>query len=213
MKLSIFATLALASSCSAFSPIAFTTRTTAISTSTQMMMACELKAEPEGGEEIPSVATMTGSRMKNMGPAPDTKDDNGEVFTFWTTAIADGKMIKGFRVQVEKDASKSANFPGFRKGQIPPWAQPQMTTFAVQEGIIKTCEAAVAAYGLKPLSGEAGSVEVHEDIKDICKGYKVGTSVEFTATFKAIFDAEKQIKEVEFPEAPAEEEAPAAVEE
>lgn len=210
MKLSIFATLALAASCSAFSPAASTTRTTAVS-NTQMMMAYELKAEPEGGEEIPSVDTMTGSRMKNMGPDSDTKDKDGDVHIFWTKAVADGKMIKGFRTQVEKDASKNANFPGFRKGQIPPYAQPQMTSFAVQEGIIKTCEAAVAAYGLKPLKGEAGSVEVHEDIKDICKGYKVGQSVEFTATFKAIFDAEKQIKEVEFPPAAEEEaEAPAA---
>jgi len=82
--------------------------------------------------------------------------------------------------------------------------------FSVQEGIIKTCEAAVAAYGLKPLSGEAGAVEVHEDVKDICKGYKVGTSVEFTATFSAIFDPEKQIVAEE---EPAVEEPAAAVEE
>jgi hypothetical protein len=208
MKLSIFATLALAASCSAFSPQALTTRVTAISSS--QMMAYELKAEPEGGEEIQSVATMTGSKMKNMGADPDTKDANGDVYTFWVKAVADGKMIKGFRTEVEKDASRKANFPGFRKGQIPPYAQPQMTMFSVQEGIIKTCEAAVAAYGLKPLSGEAGAVEVHEDVKDICKGYKVGTSVEFTATFSAIFDPEKQIVAEE---EPAVEEPAAAVEE
>ena len=157
--------------------------------------AYELKAEPEGGDEIDAIDTMDGSRMKNMGITTDAKSDDGDVYTFWLTAEASGALVKKFRVQVEKDASKNANFPGFRKGQVPPYAQPQMTTFAVQEGIIKTCEAAVNAYGLKALSGSEGSVEVHEDIKDICKGYKVGTDVQFTATFMATIDPEKQAPE------------------
>lgn len=155
-------------------------------------MAYELVAEPEGGEELQSIDTMADSRMKNMGPNDELKSDDGEVFTFWMTANADGKMIAEYRKQVEKDASRNANFPGFRKGQVPPYAQPQLTMFALQEGIIKTCEAAVAAYGLKALPGSDGSVEVHEDIKDISSGYKVGTSVQFTATFSATIDPEKQ---------------------
>lgn len=149
----------------------------------------ELKAEPEGGEELSPVASMAGSRMKNMGIDTSTKSEDGsDVFTFWLTADADGKLIKEYRTTVEKDASKKANFPGFRKGQVPPYAQPQMTMFAIQEAVIKTCESAVAAYGLKALPGSDGSVEVFEDIKDITKGYKIGSDVTFTASFKAIFD-------------------------
>ncbi len=190
MKVALSTTivLALSSVCSGFAP----QQSVAFSRVSQLNMAYELQAEPEGGEEIKSIDSMPGSRVKNMGVDSGSKGDDGEdVFTYWLTAEADGKMIKDYRVQVEKDASKNANFPGFRKGQIPPYAQPQMTMFALQEGIIKTCEAAVAAYGLKALSGSEGSVEVHEDIKDICKGYKVGTSVQFTATFKATVDPEK----------------------
>ncbi len=153
-------------------------------------MAYELVAEPDGGEELQSIDTMADSRMKNMGPNDELKSDDGQVYTFWMTANADGKMIAEYRKQVEKDASRNANFPGFRKGQIPPYAKPQLTMFALQEGIIKTCEAAVAAYGLKALSGSDGSVEVHEDVKDISNGYKVGSSVQFTATFSATFDPE-----------------------
>jgi len=158
-------------------------------------MAYELVAEPEGGEEISAVDTMPNSRMKNMGVHPELKskeDENDPVYTFWLTAEADGKIIAEYRKTVEKDASKNANFPGFRKGQIPPYAKPQLTMFAVQEGLIKTCEASVSAYGLKSLSGSEGSVEVHEDIKQICSGYKVGESVQFTATFAATIDAEKR---------------------
>lgn len=203
MKIFFTATLALAisSTCSAFMMPARPT------ISNSQLMAYELKPEPEGGDVIQSIGdSMPGSIMKNMGPADDIKGEDGPVSTYWVSTEADGEMIKKFRIQVEKDASKNANFPGFRKGQIPPYAQPQMTMFAVQEGIIKTCEAAVEAYGLKALSGSEGSVEVHEDVKDICKGYKVGTSVSFTATFKATVDPEKQIEEEE--EAPVVEEAP-----
>ena len=164
----------------------------------QLAMAYELVAEPDGGEEIKSIDTMPDSRMKNMGPNKELKSDDGDVYTFWLNAKADGKMIKEYRTTVEKDASKKANFPGFRKGQVPPYAQPQLTMFAVQEAIIKTCESAVGAYGLKSLPGSDGSVEVHEDIKEICSGYKIGNSVEFTATFAATFDpAKSQTTEAE----------------
>jgi hypothetical protein len=37
------------------------------------------------------------------------------VHSFWLSAIADGQKIKELRVQTEKEASKKANFPGFRK--------------------------------------------------------------------------------------------------
>jgi hypothetical protein len=68
------------------------------------------------------------------------------------------------------------------QGQVPPWAQPQITNFAVQETIIKTVEAAVAAFGVTSLSGSDGNVEVNEDVTEMCKGYKEGASLQFTAT-------------------------------
>lgn len=33
---------------------------------------------------------------------------------------------------------------------------------------------------------------VNEDIKDICKGYKVGTDIAFTATYRGKFDSAVQ---------------------
>lgn len=48
--------------------------------------------------------------MKNLGPA----DEEG-VYNFWLTATADGEKVKKLRVQTEKEASRNANFPGFRK--------------------------------------------------------------------------------------------------
>ena len=119
---------------------AFAPSSSALTTVRTFLRAVELKPEPDGGDELKRVtltsSLLPGSRLKNLGP-----DDEGEgIYKFWLTAKADGKEIKRLRDQTEKEASKKANFPGFRKGQVPPYAQPQMTGFAVQEAIIKACE-------------------------------------------------------------------------
>ncbi|KAL7430497.1 hypothetical protein ACHAXH_001845 [Discostella pseudostelligera] len=165
------------------------TTTPPLPTSTLLRAAVELKPEPEGGTELlkMSLSSLPGSRMKNLGP-DDNGDGDEDVYKFWLTAIADGAQIKKVRDQTEKEASKKANFPGFRKGQVPPWAQPQITGFAIQEAIIKTCEMSLEAYGLESLPGSAGEVTVNEDIKELCKGYKMGSSVAFTATYRGKFD-------------------------
>jgi hypothetical protein len=65
---------------------------------------------------------------------------------------------------------------------------PQIQGFAIQEGIIKTVEQAVKAYGLNSLPGSDGEVNVLEDVKEMCKGYKDGMSLEFTATLNCAMD-------------------------
>jgi ABC-type ATPase with predicted acetyltransferase domain len=82
------------------------------------------------------------------------------------------------------------------QGQVPPWAQPQITNFAVQESIVKTVEAAVIAFGITSLAGEDGNVEVNEDVSQMSKGYKEGTSLKFTATLNCAL-AEKAAPVVE----------------
>jgi hypothetical protein len=74
---------------------------------------------------------------------------------------------------------------------VPPYAQPQITQFAIQESIIKTVEAMVSAYGLQSLPGSDGQVKVHEDVAEMSKGYKTGTSIPFTATLNAAYDESK----------------------
>jgi len=79
-----------------------------------------------------------------------------------------------------------------QQGQIPPYAQPKMTAFALREGIVKTVENAVAAFGLKPLDGSDGEVEIKEDVQEILKGYKLGNDVAFTSTLKCEFGPERE---------------------
>ncbi|VEU40673.1 unnamed protein product [Pseudo-nitzschia multistriata] len=158
--------------------------------------AFELVPEPEGGEEISSVKSLPGSRMKNMGEAEglagvrDDDEDQGPINKYWLTAKVEGPLIKEIHQTVLKESAKKANFPGFRKGQVPPFAMPQIRGFAVQEAIVQTCQSAVDAYGLKSVSGSDGEVEVLEDVPEMAKAYKLGDDLEFTATFNAIVDPE-----------------------
>ena len=185
----------LLGSASAFAPTAH--RTTS---STQLFG--ELVAEPEGGEEIFAVKTMAGSRMKKMGEAEnltgvrdDDEDADATIYKYWLQAKVEGSLVKEIHSTVLKESAKKANFPGFRKGQVPPFAMPQIRGFAVQESIVRTCQSAVDAYGLKSVSGSDGEVEVLEDIPDVAKTYKLGDDLEFTATFNGIEDPAAQPKE------------------
>jgi len=81
-----------------------------------MLHMVELHAEPEGGEEMAQLKKVTGMRMKNMGPVQGvTGKSGGQAYNFWMTAIAPGELVKEIRSKITKDASKNANFPGFRK--------------------------------------------------------------------------------------------------
>ena len=81
------------------------------------MAQVALEAEPEGGEELTIIDSMPGCRMKNMGEDTETKsdDEDSTVYNFWFTATVEASLIKSVRNSIEKDASKEANFPGFRK--------------------------------------------------------------------------------------------------
>jgi hypothetical protein len=81
------------------------------------------------------------------------------------------------------------HFYYYYQGQVPPYAQPQITEFAVQESLIQTVKGAIEAFGLEPLPGSDGKMEVHEDVKRISNGYKIGDSIPFTATVNCKYGA------------------------
>mmetsp|Transcript_6902 Transcript_6902/g.7776 ORF Transcript_6902/g.7776 Transcript_6902/m.7776 type:complete len:458 (-) Transcript_6902:12-1385(-) len=171
----------------------------------------QLIPEPEGGEELTSIKTMADSRMKKMGKATGLTgvrtggedDEDGTIYQFWLTAKVEGALVKETHTIVLKDSAKKADFPGFRKGQVPPYAMPQIRSFAVQEGIITTCKSVLEAYGLQAAKGSDGDVEVLEDIQNkLVKIYKVGDDFHFTATVNAMYDpallvAEKKQEEAD----------------
>jgi hypothetical protein len=80
-----------------------------------LAMAYDMVPELEGGQDMTPSSSLPSCRMKKMEALPDIKSDVGPVHKFWMTAEADGKLISEYRTQLLKDASKKANFPGFRK--------------------------------------------------------------------------------------------------
>ena len=192
-------TLLVLGTASAFTPVS-NSRSNWVSSSA-LDASIDLVAEPEGGEEISAVKTMAGSRMKKMGDAEnltgvreagDDADSNEPVYKYWLTAKVEGSLIKEIHSTVLRESAKKANFPGFRKGQVPPFAMPQIRGFAVEEAIVQTCQSAVDAYGLKSVSGSDGNVEILEDIPEVAKAYKLGDDLEFTAFLNAQEDPEAQ---------------------
>lgn len=78
----------------------------------------ELVPEPEGGEEIIALSTMSkNTKVKKMGDATSVKLKEGEgpAYQFWLTTEAEAALIQSIYNRVLKDAGKKANFPGFRK--------------------------------------------------------------------------------------------------
>jgi hypothetical protein len=85
--------------------------------SLSMVQVVGLEPEPEGGIVLQPKQSMPGCRMKELEPLLDMKKSSSDVlqYKFWMTAEAEGALIKEIRTQILKDASKKANFPGFRK--------------------------------------------------------------------------------------------------
>jgi hypothetical protein len=77
-----------------------------------------LEPEPPGGIELQPIGTTVAesSRVKQLDDVVSTQSNDGQpAFAFWMTTTADGKLIQEIRQTILKDASKKANFPGFRK--------------------------------------------------------------------------------------------------
>mmetsp|Transcript_10464 Transcript_10464/g.23120 ORF Transcript_10464/g.23120 Transcript_10464/m.23120 type:complete len:221 (-) Transcript_10464:414-1076(-) len=179
------------------SPAFCTSPRAPLSTSPSLLLAAyDLAPEPPGGTEIPVPDAASISRVKDLG-RNDAKSSaiGADVHDFWMTSSAEAKSIKENWTSISKDAAKNAAFPGFRKGQIPPYAQPKMVAFAIQESVITACSDTVEQFGLKGLE-EDGEVDVKEDVKEICKGYNIKKpeDVVFTATFSATYIEGKDIE-------------------
>ena len=181
---------------------------TTLPTGEKKIMEQELLAEPDDGEELAPLvsggATKAGYtiRLKDLGPVADddeakyleSEDELGRVVhNFWLTAIADGNEIEKIRLDVLKQSAKNANFPGFRKGQIPPYAQPKMTNFALQEVLVSSCQEAITRFGVNEINeGQLGAVTFNENVEELAQKYNIRSfpSAPFTANFRATFDPE-----------------------
>uniref|UniRef100_A0A7S2CEA7 Trigger factor ribosome-binding bacterial domain-containing protein n=1 Tax=Florenciella parvula TaxID=236787 RepID=A0A7S2CEA7_9STRA len=108
--------------------------------------------------------------------------DGEGIYEFWMSTTVPGGVTKDSMMKIEKDAAKNANFPGFKKGQIPPWAKPQLKAFCVEDAINNAILDAIESAELTALEGDDRKAEVVEDVKELTNSFKIGTPLSFTAT-------------------------------
>lgn len=168
----------------------------------------ELKPEPEGGIELPLPKGCTDFRMKEMreldpaeveakysrsgGSTSDGEEGPPKpTHEFWMTGMIDTFGIELNKKALLKDMKAKANFPGFRKGQVPPYAMPQVVLFSIQDALINTVKVMVEEFGLN----NGGEVTIHEDVEAIARSYKAGTNITFTASVEAAYALPREAAE------------------
>jgi alkyl hydroperoxide reductase subunit AhpC len=70
------------------------------------MAQVDLIPEPEGGQELIPNNSMDGTRVKLMGEAHGLSSDDGTVYKFWMRTIAQGELIKKFKIDILKESKK-----------------------------------------------------------------------------------------------------------
>lgn len=150
----------------------------------------EAGKEPTTGEAV-AVSGISDCRVLRLGRVTadeleDVELEAGEeVSEFWVRMTVPGEATEGYMRKLMTEAKKNANFPGFRPGQIPPYARPQMVAFAMEEAINTGLLDVIDDTGLKAMSGDDAQAKILEDIKKLSKTFKPGTPLTFTATFRA----------------------------
>jgi hypothetical protein len=78
------------------------------------MAEVPLEPEPEGGEELTALSSMEATRMKNMGEATGMTSDEGlPVYNFWLQSVAQGALVKEYKLNMLKEAKKNVRTPRF----------------------------------------------------------------------------------------------------
>jgi hypothetical protein len=164
----------------------------------------ELKPEPEGGTELPLNKLCPEYRVKEMREldpaeveakyselAADGTPKVKPTHEFWMTGVIDTYGVELNKKALLKDMKAKANFPGFRKGQVPPYAMPQVVLFSIQDALIAAVKVVIEEFGLN----NGGEVTIHEDVEAIAKSYKAGVNITFTASVQAAYAAPRKPEE------------------
>lgn len=75
-----------------------------VSAGRPLMAQPDLIAEPDGGDELVAQSTMDETRMKKMDLADGIKSDDGTVYNFWLSSLAEGELIKEYKITMLKEA-------------------------------------------------------------------------------------------------------------
>ena len=104
----------------------------------------------------------------------------GQIAKYKLVLEIPGSFSRQQRKKSISSLKERANFPGFRKGTIPPFIKKDIDSFVLQESINNMLDEACTELGLKVTEGEKGGPEM--DMDDIKSRFKVGTDFQFECT-------------------------------
>ena len=145
--------------------------------------------EPSSSKENPGGASSSSSSSSSTVKVMESNvlESEDGVSSYWVRASASSQSVLDIKKKLMIASAKKANFPGFRKGQIPPYAIGRILGFAVREAVQdRMREVLLEEYNLESVKKEEdaeGDITVLEDMDELIKEYKEGEDVEFTATF------------------------------
>lgn len=101
----------------------------------------------------------------------------GEIAKYKLVLEIPGTYSRQQRKKSLASLKKNANFPGFRKGTIPPFIKKDVDGFVLQDSITDVVSQACQELGLKPIDGDKGGPEM--DMDDMKSRFEVGTDFQF----------------------------------
>lgn len=101
----------------------------------------------------------------------------GEIAKYKLVLEIPGTYSREQRKKSLADLKKNANFPGFRKGTIPPFIKQDVDAFVLEDSISRMISEACVELDLKPIEGEKGGPEM--DLDEMKPRFKVGTDFQF----------------------------------
>ncbi|KAG5177348.1 hypothetical protein JKP88DRAFT_85478 [Tribonema minus] len=112
-------------------------------------------------------------------------DEAAGIYQYEFEIEIQGDVTQNIYNGIEKELRKKAAFPGFRKGQIPPFARKQVITFSVEEAVNESLISALAAHGLEKLEGKEGNAELTQQVEDLVAAFKPGKTLSINAKVNA----------------------------
>lgn len=105
------------------------------------------------------------------------KSDDGEMANYKLTIEIPGEFSKKKRRESVQSMRKNANFPGFRKGTIPPFMYGEINTFVFRDSAEEMIDEAVKQLDLT--RSEGGNGEAKYDADKLESDFEVGTDFSF----------------------------------
>ncbi|CAM9257511.1 unnamed protein product [Ectocarpus fasciculatus] len=133
---------------------------------------------------------MEVEELEQLNPAIKGKkleivDEAEGVWKYEFDIEAPGPRTQSLNHRILREIKNKSDFPGYRKGEIPPRLMPEATKYVIEEVMNEGLQTALATYNLVGAKGDGSEADIKNDIEDMLKVFKPGKPLSFSCTFDA----------------------------